>query len=198
MYIFKYYPAPVYSNYVCQLIFSGNILHYCVHCTLHVGCCSKSLSESSGSEVYTDPLQRLGSKRSCSEGSMEESSRATVEGMYMCARSLAAYCACTGGTVVLCGYVQCDVHTVCPCYVVHCTSHCTPHCTSHCIFVILYITSTVHPSGFTMNIIITESLSTHHPPQSNGDHFTWSESKRRHLEEGVYWTVYLCARYMYA
>ena len=70
-------------QYVCQLIFSGNILHYCVHCTLHVGCCSKSLSESCGSEVYTDPLPQLGSKRSCSEGSMGESSHATVEGMYI-------------------------------------------------------------------------------------------------------------------
>ena len=88
-------------QYVCQLIFSGNILHYCVHCTLHVGCCSKSLSESSGSEVYTDPLPRLDSKRSCSEGSMGESSHATVEGMYMCARSLLAYHVCIGSTFIL-------------------------------------------------------------------------------------------------
>ena len=70
-------------QYVCQLIFSGNILHYCVHCTLHVGCCSKSLSESIGSEVYTDPLPQLGSKRSCSVRDMGESSHATVEDMYI-------------------------------------------------------------------------------------------------------------------
>ena len=77
-----------------------------------------------------------------------------------------------------------------------CTSHCTPlytsHCMSHCIFVILCIISTLHPSGVTLNIIITDSSSTHHPPQSNGDHSTWSEPKRRRLEEGVYWTVYIC------
>ena len=101
MYVYVYYPSLVYSMYICQLIFSGNILHYCVHCTLHVGCCSKSLSESSGSEVYTDPLPRLDSKRSCSEGSMGESSHATVEGMYMCAHSLLAYHVCIGGTFIL-------------------------------------------------------------------------------------------------
>ena len=105
MCVYKYYPVPVYFNYVCQLIFSGNTLHYCVHCTLHVGCCSKSLSESSGSEVYTDPPPRLGSKRSCSEGSMGESSLATVEGMLMCARSLVAYHVCIGGTFMPYGYV---------------------------------------------------------------------------------------------
>ena len=96
-------------QYVCQLIFRGDILDYCVHCTLHVGCCSKSLSESSGSEVYTDPLLRLGSKRSYSERGMGESSHATVEGMLMCARSLAVYHVCIGGTFMPYGYVQCDV-----------------------------------------------------------------------------------------
>ena len=103
----------------CVRAFVCDILHYCIHCTLHVGCYSKSLSESSGSEVYTDPLPRLGSKRSCSEESMGESSYATVEGMYMCARSLVAYHVCIEGTFMLYGCVQCDVHTFCPCYVHH-------------------------------------------------------------------------------
>ena len=167
-------------QYVCQLIFSGNILHYCVHCTLHVGCYSKSLSESSGSEVYTVPLPRLGSKRSCSEGSMGESSHATVEGMYMCARSLVAYHVCIGGTFMLYGCVQCDVFALS--YTAYHNLHHTVHHTLHHIII----------SGVTMNIIITESTSTHHPPQSNGDHFTWSEHKRRHLEKGVYWTLEVC------
>ena len=116
VYVFKYYPAPVYSMYMCQLIFSGNTLHYCDHCTLHVGCCSKSLSESSGSEVYTDPLPRLGSTRSCSEGSMGESSHATVEGMLMCVYSL-----------VVCIWICTEW-----CFV-YWLPHCTPHCTSQCM-----------------------------------------------------------------
>ena len=77
-------------------------------------------------------------------------------------------------------------------YTVHHTaSHCTPLCTSHftlyyvILYVTLYIRCTVHPSGVTMNVLITGRTSTHYPPQSNGDHFTWSEHKRRHLEEGV-------------
>ena len=63
------------------------------------------------------------------------------------------------------------------------------------LYITLYVTlyNTLYTkiyiiSGVTMNIIITESSSTHHPPRSNGDHSTWSEPKRRHLEEGVYWT----------
>ena len=144
--------------------------------------------------MYTDPLPRLGSKRSCSEGSMG--------GPLMLQWKV---CTCVHVLLLHTMFVleipswSMDVYSVTYTHFVlvmlytvhHMASHCTPLCTSHftLYYVILYVTlcirCTVHPSGVTMNILITGRTSTHHPPQSNGDHFTRSEPKRRHLEEGV-------------